>query len=114
MFQCSAVVVINQSFQCQTDRIHFHEICLLRQIPLVDQLSESQLLGDVRFMRHRLDLMHRVAHMNKDKTKMLLHNIDPPDFNDTKGKDGLRRYIPDEELHLVGSVCVVQGRDHKV
>lgn len=44
-----------------------------------DRVSESQLIQDIRFTRHRLELMFRVAHMNRDKTKLLVKTMDPGD-----------------------------------
>ena len=44
-----------------------------------DRVSESQLIQDIKFTRHRLELMFRVAHMNRDKTKLLVKTIDPGD-----------------------------------
>ncbi|KAL9960173.1 hypothetical protein ACROYT_G033589 [Oculina patagonica] len=42
-----------------------------------DRVSESQLIQDIKFTRHRLELMFRVAHMNRDKTKLLVKTVDP-------------------------------------
>lgn len=42
-----------------------------------DRASESQLIQDIKFTRHRLELMFRVAHMNRDKTKLLVKSIEP-------------------------------------
>ena len=42
-----------------------------------DRVSESQLIQDIKFTRHRLELMFRVAHMNRDKTKLLVKTMDP-------------------------------------
>jgi len=44
-----------------------------------DRVSESQLIQDIKFTRHRLELMFRVAHMNRDKTKLLVKTMDPGD-----------------------------------
>lgn len=44
-----------------------------------DRISESQLIQDVKLTRHRLDLMFRVAHMNRDKTKLLVKTTDSGD-----------------------------------
>lgn len=56
----------------------------LSQIPFLkvfeeDRVSESQLIQDIRFTRHRLELMFKVAHMNRDKTKLLVKTMDPGD-----------------------------------
>lgn len=44
-----------------------------------DHVSESQLIQDIKFTRHRLELMFRVAHMNRDKTKLLVKTMDSGD-----------------------------------
>ncbi|KAK3712747.1 hypothetical protein QZH41_013201, partial [Actinostola sp. cb2023] len=44
-----------------------------------EKLSESNLIKDINFARHRLDLMFRVAHMNKDKTRLLFKNMESAD-----------------------------------
>ena len=44
-----------------------------------DRVSESQLIQDIKFTRHRLELMFKVAHMNRDKTKLLVKTMDPGD-----------------------------------
>lgn len=50
---------------------------LLFQVFEEDRVSESQLIQDIKFTRHRLELMFRVAHMNRDKTKLLVKTMDP-------------------------------------
>lgn len=35
------------------------------------------MIQDIKFTRHRLELMFRVAHMNRDKTKLLVKTMDP-------------------------------------
>ena len=50
---------------------------LLYKVLDEDRASESQLIQDIKFTRHRLELMFRVAHMNRDKTKLLVKSIEP-------------------------------------
>ncbi|XP_032221329.2 reticulocyte-binding protein homolog 2a [Nematostella vectensis] len=59
-----------------------------------DQLSESHLIKDIHFALHRLDLMYRVAHMNKDKTRLLFKNMESADANE--GTVRPPRYNPNQ------------------
>ena len=52
-------------------------LLLLNKVLDEDRASESQLIQDIKFTRHRLELMFRVAHMNRDKTKLLVKSIEP-------------------------------------
>lgn len=52
-------------------------LLLLNKVLDEDRASESQLSQDIKFTRHRLELMFRVAHMNRDKTKLLVKSIEP-------------------------------------
>lgn len=64
-----------------------------------DRVSESQLIQDIRFTRHRLELMFRVAHMNRDKTKLLVKTMDPGDPSEgTVGRPP--RYNPQQILEI--------------
>ena len=56
-------------------------VFLCTQLPPDDQLSESHLLQDVYFTRHRLDLMFRIAHMNRDKTRLLFRSMGTVDMD---------------------------------
>ena len=57
-------------------------VFLCTQLPPDDQLSESHLLQDVYFTRHRLDLMFRIAHMNRDKTRLLFRSMGTVDMDE--------------------------------
>lgn len=70
-------------------------ICpFLSQTPVNVNVEESDLLKDVRYRRHRQELMYRIAHINKDKTKLLFQTVGPPYYVDMKTQEGLRRYYP--------------------
>ena len=64
------------------------------QTPVNVNIEESDLLKDVRYRRHRQELMFRIAHVNKEKTKLLFQALGPPYYVDTKTQEGLRRYYP--------------------
>ena len=64
-----------------------------------DRVSDSQLIQDIKFTRHRLELMFRVAHMNRDKTKLLVKTMDPGDPSEgTVSRPP--RYNPEQILEM--------------
>ncbi|XP_031573172.1 uncharacterized protein LOC116307161 [Actinia tenebrosa] len=81
--------------------------CLHADVPVVERsfckngdqipeskISESHLIKDINFSRHRLDLMFRVAHMNKDKTRLLFNHMESADPKE--GSVRPPRYNPDQ------------------
>ena len=58
-------------------------------------LEESDILKDVKYRRHRQELMYRIAHINRDKTKLLFQVIGQPHYTEVKDEDGIRRYYPE-------------------
>lgn len=64
------------------------------------------MLKDVRYRRHRQDLMYRIAHVNKDKTKLLLQVTAEPHYAKNIDDDGIRRYYPESEVNQVNN-CVL-------
>ncbi len=71
------------------------------QTPVNVNLEESDILKDVKYRRHRQELMYRIAHINKDKTKLLFQVIGQPHYSDMKDEDGIRRYYPE-----ITHVCI--------
>ncbi|XP_046840767.1 uncharacterized protein LOC124434880 isoform X2 [Xenia sp. Carnegie-2017] len=67
------------------------------EAPEITSLEESEMLKDVRYRRHRQDLMYRIAHVNKDKTKLLLQVTAEPHYTKNIDDDGIRRYYPESE-----------------
>ncbi|XP_028398121.1 uncharacterized protein LOC114521779 isoform X2 [Dendronephthya gigantea] len=65
------------------------------EAPVNVNLEESDILKDVKYRRHRQELMYRIAHLNKDKTKLLFQVIGPPHYSEAKDEDGIRRYYPE-------------------
>lgn len=57
-------------------------------------MSESHLIQDIYYARHRLDLMFRVAHINRDKTRLLFRNLEPSDV--AEGTVRPQRYNPNQ------------------
>lgn len=78
------------------------------ETPVNVNIEESDLLKDVRYRRHRQELMFRIAHVNKEKTKLLFQALGPPYYVDTKTQEGLRRYYPHvmKEDHVLPSIVV--------
>lgn len=64
-----------------------------------DRISESQLIQDIKLTRHRLDLMFRVAHMNRDKTKLLVKTADSGEPSEGTVSRPLR-YNPHQILEM--------------
>ena len=58
-------------------------------------VEESDILKDVRFRRHRQELMYRIAHINKDKTRLLFQVIGQPHYSEENDEDGIRKYYPE-------------------
>lgn len=72
------------------------------QKPVNVNVEESDILKDVKYRRHRQELMYQIAHINKDKTKLLLQGTGQPRYTEAKDDDGIRRYYP--EITHVG-IC---------
>ena len=60
----------------------------------MSRLLDQSHIQHAQDFRHKVELMYRSSHINRNRSSVLMYNNPMPDLNNESGEESVNRYMP--------------------